>query len=390
MSSALCRLLGALVVLVMLTGCARTPLPSRGAAPAGGAQPQSPIATPSPSLAIHEAAVNGDLDGGERGPTFRYAFDNAVWDSSVVQGTGDVLRFREDPFCSLIASEKPAKMNDWFVRTAPIGGRDWRISIAEGISPWVYYDSPPFFFNLAFIYAREIPTDAQKRLCFQVAEDVLATLQLSPDDRQTTADDPPVVPRTWLKSDEGPSGEPIIEIPDPATWLPWHSERQGLTFTIPTGWRADDQMWPTTAFFPLNEEHARGRWISLGYGGREMVPGESLVDRALADYADYGFYAYPIVVPVTLAGSSNNPKSQQVKAIYSNAVPGGEYLISHGQLVLHIETRSSWIEDLEILRGIADSVVFDDDAPMTGADITWRNYFWGNNTPPPPTATPVQ
>lgn len=383
----------ALTVAGALLLCAACASPT--VLPLGGGestpQPASPLPTPNPNLAVYETPIRRDAKEQLLEDVVRLEFDIDDWQFLQDHMFGDVLVNRRVATCILLRpTGDPAEPDPRVERTLRLGKRTWTVhrdTWASDNHTWrLRYRSAPYEFRLLMLNYVEPVTDAAGRACIAATEALLSTFALAPAVRQpTTPDAVPAKPRLWLRANEDASGEPIVSEVDAAaesaSWLRYASDRSGFSVAVPSGWSVNDDAYPAIYLMPPDGDRWQRIWITWLVTEKpddrplrswvEAYAGDELMPR----FATVGDDVLPIVDP--------SGTSKQARLDLGPIFVGDAYLISHGNLVLEVLTNSAWVDAPALLRAVASSIEFAEDAPMTLADIPWR-FSAGAE----PTATP--
>lgn len=369
-----------LIVLLALGACSNVPVQtSDGFYPTSPLD--SPLPTPDPDAAVYEIAVIPDVPRDEYPRVVRLEFDPEVWGYFQDHVFNHILVNADVRWCFLLQpSADLAKPNPPVLRMLELGDREWTVhndTWGGAEDDWrLRYRSAPYEFSLLMLnYAQQPITDAAGRACIAAAEEVVSTLTIAPAASQSAAADTTLKPRVWLKANENAAGEPIIPdanavFAESANWTRYASDRAGFSVAVPPGWSATDSEIPAVFLAPPSGDEGQRIWLT-------WLATEKPSNRPLREWLERGagdemMPRFQTVAEDMLPILDPSGTSQQVRLEYSPVFVGGAYALSHGNLVLLIETNSAWVDALPTLRAVASSIEFAEDAPMTLAEIPWR------------------
>lgn len=372
----LLRLVLLCCALIALAACAQKP-----GATLGGADPASPLAsplpTPDPKLLVYEHTVRGDWSEGAYARVLRLEFREGDWRHFQDHVWNDILINMANPDCILL---QPAadfgEPNPPPVRTMRMANRTW--TVHEDVwqnsgSGWaIRYRTAPYEYTLylRFDLARDL--EAQQISCHLAVERVLDTFSIAPEASQPESDREAIKPRLWFKSAVDNAGEPIIAdfATESAAWTRYDSARGGFSALMPPGWSVNEWEYRETLVSSPSSDPAKRIWIS--WLPLEKSSEESLLQWTEKHRGNELLLPFGAVSNVTLPIVDRSGTSEQVYGRFFTVLSGEAYLISHGNLVLSVSTYSAWVDAPALLRAVASSIEFAEDAPTTLAEIPWR------------------
>lgn len=368
------------VTMLALTACSNAPVQT-----ADGFYPtfplDSPLSTPNPDAAVYEIAVIPDAPRDEYPRVVRLEFDPEVWGYFQDHVFNHILTNADVRWCFLVRPTADlAEPDPPVLRVLKLGDREWTVhndSWGREDGDWrLRYRSAPYEFTLLMLnYAQQPVTDAAGRACLAAAENALSTFAIAPDASQPAAGEESEKPRVWLKANEDVAGEPMVAdadglLADSANWVRYASDRAGFSVAVPPGWSVTDADLPTVFLAPPSGDEGQRIWIT--WMATEKPYNKTLREWLEATAGDEMMPRFHTLVDESLPIVDPSGTSEQVRLEYGPIFSGGAYDMTHGNLLLHIETSSAWVDALPILRAVASSIEFAEDAPMTLADIPWR------------------
>lgn len=308
--------------------------------PYAGSPLESPLATDSTNL------VRFELAGETNETNFAVEFDQTRWEYGDSHVYGPVLDHHHLFGCTLVLrawgmTDQPR------LRTISLAEREWDVVGDE--HGYVLYQSPPFGFALVPYPGESL---VENHLCQQEAEAVLATLTPLPAGSvQTTRviGGSTALEDTWVTSHSSKGG---FSVQHPATWEALETDYAALVLVPPTGQR-QDQIWFNYLGFEKPETEELQGWLERYFTHHQEFPRSPQLSPAALSVVD------PLGPPQTVYSQDAMWWSRK------------EYYISHGRLVLVVSQHSRRVGQAEVLRRVANSLSFDENAPTQLAEAAY-------------------
>jgi hypothetical protein len=310
------------------------------------APPQTSSPLESPLAATAHDRVRFEQPGETSDTSFAVEFDQARWEYGDSHVYGPVLDHHHLFGCTLVLrawgmTDQPR------LRTISPAEREWDVVGDE--HGYVLYQSPPFGFALVPYPGESL---VENHLCQQEAEAVLATLTPLPAGSvQTTRviGGSTALEDTWVTSHSSKGG---FSVQHPATWEALETDYAALVLVPPTGQR-QDQIWFNYLGFEKPETEELQGWLERYFTHHQEFPRS------------------PQLSPIALAVVDPLGPPQTVYSQDAMWWSRKEYYISHGRLVLVVSHTSQRVGQGEVLRRVADSISFDEDAPTQLAEAAY-------------------
>ncbi|RIK34351.1 MAG: hypothetical protein DCC55_33225 [Chloroflexi bacterium] len=348
------RLLAVSALVLILAACQITPAypsgPSATPTPVAASALESPLepVAGAPDLVLFQRA--GDSDE----KSFAVQFDQNLWEYGNTHVFGPALGHHQLAGCTLVLHGWRSDDTD-VLRTVSLAGREWVVSAIDSGS--ILYNSPPFGFFLTNSTFDSLVEDTR---CQQAGEQVIATFAPLPT-----------------------SATPVIQIigGSRATDEPWitaYSQKGGFSVRHPASWDVTEHKRGALELSPPAGQRQDRIWLGyLDFEKPEEADLQSWMEQYIALWLDMP--RTPSFSPVRLNVIDPLGSSQHLYNEEPPAVLRREYYITHGRLVLQVGHVSQRTGQEEVLRRVADSIVFDAAAP---ANLTELYY-----PEPPKTST---
>lgn len=146
------------------------------------------------------------------------------------------------------------------------------------------------------------------------------------------------------------------------TWVTSHSRKGGFSVHHPASWEASETDYAALILVPPAGQRQDQIWFNyLGFEKPETEDLQGWLERYFTHHQE--FPRSPQLSPVALTVVDPLGPPQTVYNQDAMWWSRKEYYISHGRLVLVISHGSQRVGQAEVLRRVADSLVFDENAP---------------------------
>lgn len=340
-------------ILFLFAACQADP-PSAATSPLAMTTPQAGSPLESPLTTNGRELVRFERPGETSETNFALEFDQTRWEYGDSHVYGPALGHHHLFGCTLVLNGWGGSEQGITLRTISLGGREWVVS-ATGYG-YVLYRSSPFSFVLAS-YPEESLVD--NHLCQQEAEQVIATLTS--------------LPANTVQTTQVIGGSTANE----EAWLTAHSRKGGFSVQYPASWEASETDYAALILVPPAGQRQDQIWFN--YLGFEKSETEDLLPWLERYFAlSFGPPQSPQLSPVQLTVRNSLDHSQA--AYNEDRILGRDYYISHGRLVLLVSHSSQRVGQGEVLRRVADSIIFDEDAPTQLAKSGYPQPYTAHRT----------